>query len=119
MARLLAGIAENPQAIPNESIRRCRLSNIDEVRQMANEDLGSLVGELNAVKSFTDKMVAHYDENPPESIPSFEEIDKCIDFLHKLYLKYDPVFHNRRLTSAKPTTQYSWQQIFRTPWLED
>jgi hypothetical protein len=68
-------------------------------------------------EDFADKRVAHRDKREPKELPTFNEVDACIDLLDGLYVKYFLLFHASAMDTLLPTWQYDWKSIFRVPWL--
>jgi hypothetical protein len=69
------------------------------------------------VKTFADKRIAHYDSRAPRLLPTFKELDACIDHLEALLKKYLRLFRGEGESSVLPTWQYNWKEIFEIPWL--
>jgi len=82
-------------------------------------DLLELRAALRKCEDFADKRIAHRDKRSPGNIPTFNEVDDCVDFLDKLYVKYFLLFHQSSMDTLLPTWQYDWKDIFRTPWIEE
>ncbi|RKU31845.1 hypothetical protein C6497_00765 [Candidatus Poribacteria bacterium] len=81
------------------------------------QDLEKLKGLGREVKNFADKRIAHYDKQPVENIPSFGELDACIDFLAELTKKYWLLFKGTSIEMlVMPIVDY-WDEIFRQPWI--
>jgi hypothetical protein len=68
-------------------------------------------------EEFADKRIAHYDQQAPKNLPTFNELDACIDYLEELLKKYWLLFRAVALLSVLPTWQYDWTEIFQEPWL--
>ncbi len=81
------------------------------------QDLADLEKQGNTVKTFATKKVAHLDENPPAALPTFDELDACVDFLERLVLKYELILKTSASCSLLPTRQYDWKAIFYEPWI--
>lgn len=74
-----------------------------------------------SLEDFVDKKVAHLDRRALTggvSSPTFNELDQCLDYLEKLVLKYYLLLTAICSTSATPTFQYDWQEIFTEPWIQ-
>lgn len=80
-------------------------------------DLDHLRAASRSCEDFADKRLAHRDRREPKELPTFNEVDACIDLLDKLYVKYFLLFHASSMESLLPTWQYDWQAIFRVPWI--
>lgn len=80
-------------------------------------DLARLRAASKNCEDFADKRVAHRDKREPRELPTFNEVDTCIDLLDELYVKYFLLFHASAMDTLLPTWQYDWKTIFRVPWL--
>lgn len=69
-------------------------------------------------EDFADRIIAHRDKTPPKQLPTFNEVDACIDLLDKLYVHYFLLFHASSMETLLPVWQYDWQAIFRVPWIK-
>ena len=84
---------------------------------MVNSDLRELSRTASKVEDFADRFIAHHDKRRSKELPTFNEVDACLDVLDKLYVKYHLIFHASSMDSLMPTYQYDWQEIFEVPWL--
>lgn len=80
-------------------------------------DLARLWAASKRCEDFADKRVAHRDEREPKQLPTFNEVDSCIDLLDELCVKYLRLFHGKAPHTLLPTWQYDWKYVFRVPWL--
>lgn len=80
-------------------------------------DREELLTESHRVERFATKKVAHLDENPPAALPTFDELDACVDLLERLVLKYELILKTSAPHSLLPTWQYDWKSIFYEPWI--
>lgn len=80
-------------------------------------DLEKFRKKANGCEKYADKRIAHFDKKMPKRVPTFDELDTCIDLLESLIKKYYQLFRGGSLVSVLPTFQYDWKQIFREPWL--
>ncbi|MCY4566722.1 MAG: hypothetical protein OXD49_00310 [Candidatus Poribacteria bacterium] len=81
-------------------------------------DLDKLKKLGRAVEVFADKRIAHYDKQLVENVPSFGELDDCINFLAELTEKYWLLFKAETLVDllVMPIVD-NWEEIFRQPWI--
>lgn len=134
-ARLLQEIIDTPDVISRE--RFVNLYNGSVVKDWADRDFDRFSGEgknhvdINMVREeleklkvlgkgcedFADKRIAHYDSRAPRVLPTFNELDACIDHLEELLKKYRLLFRAEAVISVLPTWQYNWKKIFELPWL--
>jgi hypothetical protein len=134
-ARLLQEIIDTPDVISRE--RFVDLYNGSVVKDLADRDFDRFSGEgknhvdVNMVREeleklkvlgkgcedFADKRIAHYDSRAPRVLPTFNELDACIDHLEELLKRYRLLFRAEAVISVLPTWQYNWKEIFELPWL--
>ena len=55
----------------------------------------------------------------PEDLPTIGDLDDCIDYLEKLFIKYYAIFYTGTYTTLLPTIQYPWKEIFEFPWITE
>lgn len=74
-----------------------------------------------AVKNVTilaTKRVAHLDYRKPiDPVPTFVDLDKAIDTLGSVFIKYNALLTNIDMVSMESTIVVDWTAIFRIPWL--
>lgn len=80
-------------------------------------DLLQLKDVARKVEKWADKRIAHRDRSHPKNVPTFREVDSCLDTLNKLYCKYHLLFHAKAMQSLMPVYQYDWKEIFTVPWI--
>src|SRR4030042_308372 len=134
-ARLLSEIIEDPMPLSRNYFKSLYVrsavetfadgdfdqftgSNKDHIcPRMIRGDLDALKLQAKKIEDFADKRIAHHDKKEPKSLPTFSEVDDCINLLDQLYVKYHLVFHASSMTSLMPVYQYDWKAIFEVPWL--
>ena len=136
--RLLEQVRKDPSLFSRASYKS-RFANSDLPPNFLDRDYDHLIGtgrqqpdpsaidkeieELKArtkkLKDFVDAHVAHLAAQPSDQPPKFQELDDAIDCLEALLKRYLHLFRGVGLSSALPTWQYDWQEIFRYPWLEE
>ncbi len=84
---------------------------------LVSADLTQLREVAQRCEDYSDKRVAHRDKREPKELPTFNEVDSCIDLLDKLYVKNLLLFHAKSMESLLPTRQYDWKAVFRVPWI--
>lgn len=84
---------------------------------MVRNDLEALKLHATKIEDFADKRIAHHDKKQPKNLPTFNEVDDCINLLDQMYVKYHLVFHASAMTTLMPVYQYDWKAIFLVPWL--
>lgn len=84
-----------------------------------DDEIRKLVDRTTRLKEFVDTHVAHLAADPAKELPTFQELDDAIDCLEELLKRYLRLFRGVSLTSALPTWQYDWQEIFHYRWITD
>ena len=85
---------------------------------MVRKDHDQLIRKIEGMKDYVDKRVAHFAEREPTRLPTYGDIDDCLDFVEALLKKYLAVLRAEAHLEILPTWQYDWKQIFRYPWIE-
>lgn len=82
-------------------------------------DLKELKSKAKMCEKYADQRIAHFDKKAISSIPTFTDLDKCIDFLEMLIKKYYLLFRAGSLNSILPVSQnrYDWKAIFKEAWI--
>lgn len=81
-------------------------------------DLSRLVSVSKKIEDFVDKQIAHRDKRIPKIVPTFKEVNECVDVLDELYTKYHRAFYAQDMRTLDPVPQYDWKAIFRVPWIK-
>jgi len=136
--RLLLSVKANPSCVSREAYKkRCTNPNLplkyldtdyDRLigRGMPHPDRVKIADEIRKLeerteplKRFVDEHVAHTAIQQAKSLPKFRELDDAIDMLEALAKRYLHLFRGVALTSALPTWQYDWKEIFHYPWIAE
>jgi hypothetical protein len=80
-------------------------------------DISRLVHVGGRVKDFADRKIAHPVNSEPSTLPTSDDLDKCIDLMEQLVLKYERMLKGGAPQSLLPTWQYDWKAIFYDPWI--
>lgn len=87
---------------------------------MVQQDLDKL-NELSSpvIELFADRRIAHFDKRSMsvEDVPSFGELDACIDFLMELTKRYWLLFKATDIDLLVMPIVDNWEEIFRHPWI--
>ena len=86
-------------------------------RRVIRRHQRELVTSAQRLKRFVDKHVAHNDRRPMRRLPTYTELDDCIDLLGRLVKDYTLLLEQRTLTDVEPVIQYDWKAPFRVPWI--
>ena len=81
------------------------------------DDLASIRKASERCEEYVDKRIAHWDKREPKSLPTFGELDACVDILDQMYVKYHLLFHAANMESLLPVRQFDSTAIFREPWI--
>lgn len=81
---------------------------------MVKTDLETVKLQAKKIEDFADKRIAYHDKKKPKKLPTFTEVDDCINLLDQLYVKYHLAFHSSSMESLMPTYQYNWKAIFQS-----
>jgi hypothetical protein len=84
---------------------------------MVCNDLAQIKDVARRCEDFADRRVAHRDKRDLEVLPTFDALDRCIEVLDKLYVKYYLVFHAQDMGSLKPMDHNDWKAVFHEPWI--
>lgn len=84
---------------------------------MIEREIKDLEARTRRLKDFVDAHVAYLSVEPMRELPKFRELDDAIDCLESALRRYLHQFRGVGLSSALPTWQYDWKEIFRYPWL--
>ena len=80
-------------------------------------DIVALKSKAKNLERYATKLVAHLDKKGPTTIPTFHDLEECVDFMEELLKKYLLLLRADCYTQILPTWQYDWQAIFREPWI--
>lgn len=134
-ARLLGEVAANPHVVSRE--RYVALYKTMP-RDLGNKDFDRLAGagvphidpavptgeltKLEAlatrIKKYANKRIAHFDKSDFKALPTYAELDECLDYLEELLKRYLLLFRAQAYAAIVPVWQYDWKQVFRRPWIE-
>jgi len=81
-------------------------------------DLSTLQAKATNLSKYANKRVAHFDLGDLDKLPTFNELNDCIDFLEELVKKYMLLFRAVGYTQVLPVWQYDWKAIFHERWIE-
>lgn len=90
-------------------------AHIDRIK--VQEEIDVLKSKSGALEELADRRFAHRDRRPPSRMPTFDELNECLDFLEKLVIRYQVLLRAMGTTTLVPTWQYDWKEIFRFPWI--
>lgn len=86
---------------------------------IVQQDLDELNTHGDKVEEYADKRIAHRDKKHPV-VPTFGELDACIDCLKKLTIKYSLLLKAEHLDNCFVPpfiTEVDMEVIFRVPWI--
>ncbi len=134
-AKLLKEICDTPEILSRD--RFVALYKGSTVEHLANRHFDKFAGKVGShvdsdlirlnleelkikvrkCEKFADQRIAHFDKRASKNIPTFKDLDDCINFLEELIKMCYLLFRAVSLTSILPVYQYDWKAIFREPWL--
>lgn len=136
LARLLKDISKKPAVVTLErvvgditqnEIRRDferhveHLFTDDEPRHIRPElvvhDLQRLKNLAAPIEKHADERVAHRDKNPSDTLPTYGDIDECIDYMKKAVLTYRALLERIIATELDDRPVGPWKEIFKEPWI--
>lgn len=86
--------------------------------ELVKKDLEELRARAEKVEYCADKAVAHHDRGTLLEVPTFGEVNDCVDLLEKLTIKYRFLFRGVTFVgSLLPEDLGDWKAIFKIPWL--
>lgn len=86
--------------------------------KMVGKDMDLLNMKTEKIKKFANKRIAHFDKSDFKNLPTYAELNECLDYLEKLLKKYLSIFRAEAHIKIVPVWQYDWKQIFKYPWIE-
>ena len=76
-----------------------------------------LISMADRIKDYADRVIAHSDSRGIDNIPTFVELDGCVDTFERLCLEYCLLLRGSSPMQLLPTWQYDWEEIFYYPWI--
>jgi hypothetical protein len=86
-------------------------------RRGIRRDQRELVAAARRLKTFVDRHVAHNDRRPMRRLPTYAELDDCIDLLGRLAKRYCLLLEQSALVDVVPVIQDDWKAPFHVPWI--
>ncbi|MEO8418994.1 MAG: hypothetical protein ABI475_09740 [Methylophilaceae bacterium] len=81
------------------------------------DDLATLRTTSERCEEYADRRIAHWDKREPKELPTYNDLDKCVELLDELYVKYHLLFHASSMESLLPDREFDWKGVFREPWI--
>lgn len=93
--------------------------------EFIRQDIKNLRNITQKCVKCANRRIAHLDKNKLhflpieiEDIPSLEEINKCVEFLKELLIKYYPLLRfGREIMFSPGDLGEGWKNIFKKPWI--
>jgi len=82
-----------------------------------HRDKRALIKAAGRLRLFVNRHIAHRSRRPLRRLPTFAELDVCINLLEQLLKKYVLMLEATGLIEVLPVWQYDWKQVFRIPWI--
>jgi hypothetical protein len=86
-------------------------------KDAVERDISQLREVGENVKVFADKNIAHLVDFQPKALPTFNDLDDCVNVIEALVIKYEQILKRSAPHSLLPTWQYDWKAIFYEPWI--
>jgi len=120
--------------------RRLYVSMYDEhIRDLADPDFDRLAGagadhvpasrieaDLTALRQVTrtisdwvDRHVAHVDQTPLQSFPTFNDLNVAIDAIGAAFNKCSGILKASSWATLEPVAQHNWLAVFHVPWVSE
>lgn len=80
------------------------------------DKLGEVESVSKIIKTYVDKLVAHADRDEPDRLPKYDELDKAIDAVGKLFQHLYGILNDSNI-SLKIVEEFVWVQLFEEPWI--
>ncbi|HET6203295.1 MAG TPA: hypothetical protein VFI25_10890 [Planctomycetota bacterium] len=79
----------------------------------------SILGQkAEGIVRYVNRKIAHRDRRNLDRLPTFAELDDCLEYLFELVKKYLLLFRCATF-EVLPVWQFDWTAIFRQPWIEE
>jgi hypothetical protein len=78
-----------------------------------------LIAAQRRLRQFVNRHVAHRARHAMRRLPTFDELDACIDVLERLVKDCSLLLEQEGLAQVVPVIQYDWRAPFRVPWIAD
>lgn len=82
------------------------------------KELAKLEALAAPLRRYANKRIAHFDKSDFKALPTYAELDECLDYLENLLKRYLLLFRAQHYSNIVPVWQYDWKQVFRRPWIE-
>lgn len=81
-------------------------------------ELAKLEALAARIRKYANKRIAHFDKSDFKALPTYAELDECLDYLEELLKRYVRLLRAKSYTTIVPVWQYDWKQVFRSSWIE-
>jgi hypothetical protein len=78
-----------------------------------------LVMSQRKLRDFVNRHIAHTSKAKMRKLPTYKELDACVDLLGNLLKKYTLLIEQAALIHVVPEIQYDWKAPFRVPWISN
>ncbi len=76
-----------------------------------------LLAAERKLRRFVNKHVAHRSRFPMRHLPTYGDLDTCLDVLERLLKEYKLLIEAAGLSRVVPVIQYDWRRPFRVAWI--
>ncbi len=84
---------------------------------LVEKDLRRLEKLWQPTGKYVDRRIAHLDKKGVKTLPTFKDLDDCMDLLEELLKKYVLLLEAVGLMKVTPTIQDDWKKVFRVAWI--
>jgi hypothetical protein len=84
--------------------------------RLIEKDRRELLTAHRRVRLYVNKHVAHRARHPMRKLPTFDDLDRCVDVLERLGKRYSLILRAEG-TSVVPVILGDWKRPFRVPWI--
>ena len=87
-------------------------------RKIIRRHRRELIDSQRRLREFVNRHVAHRSRYLLRRLPTYSELDACVDLIGKLLKEYALLLEQIALTKIVPVIQYDWKAPFRVPWID-
>jgi len=85
-------------------------------RRLVRAHRRELITAQRRLRTFVNKHVAHRDRRQMRRLPTYAELDRCVDLLERFGKEYSLILRAEG-TSVVPMIMGDWKKPFRVPWI--
>lgn len=85
--------------------------------RVIRQDRRQLVSAQRRLREFVNRYVAHRSRRPMRRLPTYADLDACVDLLERLITRYARLLEQASMATVVPVIQYDWKRPFRVVWI--